>query len=255
MDRAREVFEIENSLVTRTGTTEDLFKAQRKVDKQVDELRESLTKQANAYLERFDTDPDGPTPFEIAQFGKKEAYKVENIRRAKAPSVRNFSEIQPPAPLKENATTKEVEAYHRAVEKYEAAMERQRRQEGTLLQQMTSLDGDALHDSFAEFVGKQALTGGLYGWYKTMGGYWKWASDTYNPSARKSSVSLLFMLMRLLPASIGRGALMTTVNMMVKRIKSPRPDDWPSPQEIEAVIADLEKHIPAEKIQELKEDL
>ena len=255
VDRAREVFEIENSLVTRTGSTEDLFKAQRRVDKQVDELRESLTKQANAYLERFDTDPDGPTPFEIAQFGKKEAYRVENIRRSKTPSVRNFSEVQPPAPLKENATPKEVEAYHRAVEKYEAALERQRRQEGTLLQQMTSLDGDALHDSFAEFVGKQALTGGTYGWYKTMGGYWKWATDTYNPSSRKASVSLLFMLMRLLPASIGRGALMTTVNMMVKRIKSPRPDDWPSPQEIEAVIADLEKHIPAEKVQELKEDL
>ena len=118
-----------------------------------------------------------------------------------------------------------------------------------------SLDGDAIHDSFVEFVGKQALTGGMYGWYKTLGGYWKWAADSYNPSARKSSVSLLFMLLRLLPASLLRGGLMMTTNALVKKIKSPRPEDWPSPEEIADVIEDIEKYIPDEKLRQLQEKL
>lgn len=135
-------------------------------------------------------------------------------------------------------------------EEWEA--ERAQRKQGTLLQQMTSIDGDGTHDMFAEFVGKQFLTFGAYGMVKTLGGYYKWAADSYQPSARKYSVSFMFMLLRLMPASVGRGAIMAAANQITKKMKSSNPDDWPSKGEIDNVIDMIKDKIPEEKMKDVK---
>lgn len=267
VERMRLDLEAAASLRHVGGGTEDMFRAQGEMDRLLDGLRDSLTSQVNAYMEKFDSDPLGPTPFELAQLGKKEAYQVNQVKRAApgggGPSGRNpdvprggggeprrsrSGEYLMPPPLAANATPQQVRDYDREVGRIERLRQMQQRREGTLLQQMTSLDGDAIHDSFAEFIGKQALTLGAYGWYKSMGGYWKWAADSYKPSARKYTVSLLFMLLRLLPASAMRGGMMATVNQLTKKIKSSKPEDWPKPHEINEIITQLQSQIPAHKL-------
>ena len=234
------------------GSTADLVAAQTKLNDEMTLLRQSLTSQANAYLEKFDNDEEGPHPFEIAQFGKKEAYKTARARSLLP--VRSVKDITADmaTPLKAGATAQEIKEHKDKLRHLENELERAKRREGTVFQQMMSIDGDALHDSFIEFVGKQALTLGTYGWHKSLGGYWKWATDSYNPSARKYSVGLLFMLLRLMPASVLRGGLMYTTNAIVKKIKSPRPEDWPSKQEIADLIEEIEAKIPDEKLKGLK---
>ena len=135
----------------------------------------------------------------------------------------------------------------------EKALERAIREQGTVLQQMTSLDGDALHDSFIEFAGKQFLTFGAYEMIKTAEGYYSWAVDSYKPTARKFAVSFLFMLLRLMPASVSRGALMTLAGTITSKMKSPNPEDWPSKGEIDSLINRVKEKIPDEKLKGLEE--
>lgn len=123
-------------------------------------------------------------------------------------------------------------------------MRRDRINEGGVLDAMTDLDGDPSKNSTMEFLGKQLLTGGLYDQFKTLQGFWSWATDSYKPTARKAAVGLLFLLIRLMPASVFRGALLSTVGTLTRRIRSPRPDDWPSVAEINEVIDDIQKHLP-----------
>lgn len=294
MAEARSVMETTAAWQNPNADTGTQFRMQQRVYREVEKMRQSLEGQINAYLQRYDTDPEGPTPFEIAQIGKEEAYKIDRAKSllppeaietlnrrhrfnknapvvdvdtgevvdpqfnvnapkgAKTPSPEIPHELLPK--LSKNATAAEIAQYNKILDKLERDLEYERRKQGTMLQQMMSLDGDATHDTFIEFLGKQALTMGAYGWYKSLGGWWDWASDTYNPSARKSTVSLIFMLLRLLPSGLTRGAMLTTTNMMVKKLKSPKPEDWPSPQEIEEVISDLSAKIPDNDLTKLLGD-
>ena len=232
--------------------------AMKKVDVEAEAMKLSLTKQVNAYLSKFD-DPDGqPTPFELAFLGRREARQTKKLREeAKAkvmgqstPDLNSDDDSSlvtqggeggnlPPNPpnapasgdMPDDLTPEEREEWNR---------------EGTLLQQMFSIDDDALHDSFAEFLGKQALTMGTYAWFKTLEGYWDWATDSYNPNSRKYIAGLLFMLLRLLPASVGRGALLQVTNQLTRRIKSPRPEDWPSKAQIKEVMDDIVDKLPSD---------
>lgn len=123
--------------------------------------------------------------------------------------------------------------------------------EGSTLQQMTSIDGDALHDSWIEFGIKNALTFGGYNMMKTMSGMWSWASNSDNPSFRKQSVGLLFILLRLLPSSVWRGAVLQVAHQLTRRISSPDPQDWPSRHEIESAIDDIRNQLPSSVLNQL----
>ena len=284
MEDARAVMTIVASLRADQSETSAMFRMNDRIDREIGKMRESLEAQIGAYLQKFDADPDGPTPFELAQLGKAEAHRIAQARALLPPEIRpepvsrtrrrataaapkelatgeviqprfnpNAPEIRQPHPLvnverlpklPENPTTAHIDRYNRMVDRLEREIEFENRKKGTMLQQMTSLDSDATHDTFAEFLGKQALTLGAYGWYKSLGGWWRWASDSYKPSARKSTVSLLFMLLRLLPSGLTRGALLTTTNMLVKKLKSPKPEDWPTPGEIEDVLQEFSEKVP-----------
>lgn len=278
VEEARRVYSMEASVSTKDGSIEDMVKAQDAVEAKVAAYAADLESQMNTYLDIIDTDPSGLTPFEIVRIGHKEARDLKRRRKlaeakinptqkasgsTKLPPVgqsshrssssSNQNTYLPPvshgsSSTKSSGSTKggglpEVDEHGNQIHKGRKA---------SALQEMTSIDGDALHDSFGEFLAKQMATGGMYGMYKSFGGYWDWATDTYKPTARKASVSLLFMLIRLLPASVMRGAMLSTVNTMVKRIRSPRPDDWPSPSEMQDIVEQLQRHIPDDKLKQMK---
>lgn len=252
--------------------TEELVAAQQKAEEVMAGIQRSLESQLNALLEKFDDDPKGPTPFEIAQLGKEEAYIVNRLRM-NAPSTSGpdstfytrIEETDDRRPSLGGGGSGDIpflptggggggapseDPSDRAAAK---ALERAQREQGTILQQMTSLDGDALHDSFIEFAGKQFLSMGAYEMMKTAEGYYKWATDSYKPTARKFAVSFLFMLLRLMPASVGRGALMTLAGTITSKMKSPNPEDWPSKGEIDSLINRVKEKIPDEKLKGLEE--
>ena len=115
--------------------------------------------------------------------------------------------------------------------------------------EMFNYDGDYGRDARIEFMAKQALTLGGYEWYRTMQGFWDWSVQDSN--ARRATVGLLYLLLRLLPASVGRGAALSVVNTITKKVRSQFPEDRPSPQEIQEVVEDLMKQIPPEDLPDL----
>lgn len=235
--RARDIFTREAEVLNRGKSTSSLLKVQAAVDKKVENFINDLRLQVDGYMNAYDETNGGPPhPFVLAQIGKDQERQLKKAQSILPPVM--------PAALAANATAAEKKAHAEAMRKYEAAVDRMKSREGTAFQQMLSIDGDALNDNFAEFLGKQVLTGGLYGWYKSMGGWWGWATDSYNPSARKSSVGLLYMLLRFLPASFLRGGLMMTATALLKKTSSPRPEDWPTPQEISDIIGKIENQVP-----------
>lgn len=238
VERHRSV--LENTLGNRAPylNTEDMYRMQDEIDRTVEGLRQSLHQQTNSVLAKFDNDPKGPTPFELAQLGKREAILVEGIRTGNTgdPSL-DYQTLGRTDRLGGNPFLDPRDV--RPLD-----MRQDRINEGGVLDAMTDLDGDPSKNSTMEFLGKQLLTGGLYDQFKTLQGFWSWATDSYKPTARKAAVGLLFLLIRLMPASVFRGALLSTVGTLTRRIRSPRPDDWPSVAEINEVIDDIQKHLP-----------
>lgn len=235
------------SVNARGSSTEDLVNQQARARQEVEEVRSSLQAQAAALMQKFDDDPMGPTPFELSQFGKAEAYEASN--RARATGVRFDSNSNTFLPVYgEGQTPGELTSDER---REQWLRERKERLQGGLVQQMLDIDGDATHDSFIEFAGKQLLTFGQYDMFKTLEGYWDWATDSTNPSLRKYSVGLLFMLIRLLPAGVGRGALLSLTNKVTKKIKSSNPEDWPSQAEIDSLLSKVKEKIPQETLDKL----
>lgn len=223
------------------ASMETLYREQSKVDGIINGLEESIRKQVNSLAEKYDSDPKGPTPLEIAMLGRQEAYIVNNLRRS-SPRVAPLPSPPPPTP---GSTPEKLDLEDRILQE-------QIRRQGSMIQQMTNFDGDPLHDNFIEFAGKQFLTLGGYEMMKTMSGYWDWATDTYNPSARKASVGLLFMLLRLLPASVWRGGLLMTANTITRKIKSSRPEDWPEQAEIDDLLNQVKGRLPEGVLDDLK---
>ena len=88
---------------------------------------------------------------------------------------------------------------------------------------------------------------------KTAEGFWSWGTNMKNTSARRESVGLLFLLLRLLPSSVYRGAVLSTARTITKKINSPRPSDWPSQDEINRAIESVKSKIPDDKLAELED--
>lgn len=70
-------------------------------------------------------------------------------------------------------------------------------EEHGMFAEMFNYDGDYGRDARIEFMAKQALTLGGYEWYRTMQGFWDWSVQDSN--ARRATVGLLYLLLRLLP--------------------------------------------------------
>lgn len=249
-DEARRVYEMEAVAKTKDGSIEDMVKAQGYVDSKVQQFNDNLEARMNTYLDIFDNDPSGLTPFEVGMIAKKEA------RELRKQAAIASGKIQPSSNQKQvnnnnlpGVATGQGTGNNSSTSTGSSSSSSSKSSSSTSGGSgLPKVQGEGTPDerpktkldTYPEFIAKQMATFGAYGMYKSMSGYWDWASNVYNPSARKSSVALLFMLLRLLPASVARGALMGTVNTMVKRIRSPRPDDWPSPSEIRELVEEVQ---------------
>ena len=269
----------------KNSTTSAVMNLQKELDDRLKKAEDKMVSQMNALLEKYDDDPKGPMPIEWASLGKSDAWEIaDKLNRApketkealgygvpkdqinfdgpnpleeKAPDDFSFdgpspfdSRLPKKPSADQTAAPNQYDPSKKSREDWEA--ERAARKKGTMFQQMTSIDGDGTHDMFVEFVGKQFLTFGAYGMMKTMGGYYKWATDSYQPTARKFSVSFMFMLLRLMPASVGRGAVMAAANQITKKMKSSNPNDWPSKGDIDNVIDMIKDKIPEEKLKDVE---
>ncbi len=200
---------------TRGKDIQDISRLEANLEKYLVETEDNLRRQANSLLEKHDADPQGVHPFEIAQLGKKEALEVDQII-SNTPG--DFSAL------------------------YADQLDNMVEDPPGIFAEMLNTDGDYGRDSRIEFLAKQVLTMGGYEWYKTLGGFWQWSVRDAN--SRSATVGLLYLLLRLVPASIGRGAALATVNQLTKRIKNPAPDKRPSKEEIQETIEDLGKLLP-----------
>ena len=239
IDKAREDLLSAETARHMDGTTEDIINSQRRVEREVEKMRESIEKQAGALAEKFDDpdDPKGPTPFEVAQIGKKEASEVAD-RVASSPR----------RPRKPSETIESRAAKGTRGEGDPSADDADE-----AFKNPASRLTEEGKESKLVFAGKQLLTLGGYEMMKTAEGFWSWGTDVKNPSARKESVGLLFLLLRLLPASVYRGALLSTARTITKKVESPRPTDWPTQDEINRAVESVKAKIPDDKLEEYKD--
>ena len=192
---------------TRGKGIQDISRLEANLEKYLVETEDNIRRQADSLLEKHDADPQGVHPFEIAQLGKKEALEVDQII-SNTPG--DFSAL------------------------YADQLDNMVEDPPGIFAEMLNTDGDYGRDARIEFLAKQVLTMGGYEWYKTLGGFWQWSVRDAN--SRSATVGLLYLLLRLVPASIGRGAALATVNQLTKRIKNPAPDKRPSKEEIQETI-------------------
>lgn len=213
-------------------TLEDMQRKQADMDKFVEGIQSQLDKHVGSLMSQYGTS-NSPTPFQLAQLGKKQANDVNSIISSSPgdPSAK-YNAKNFPDPTTVNARPLST----RKIDKEEST---------TAFQAMLDYDGDPTKDSRVEFMAKQLLTLGGYEWLKSAEGFWDWGTDTSNPTARKATVGLLYLLLRLIPASVMRGATLALVNQVTKKIQSPRPEDWPSREEIIDVIEDIENKLPS----------
>ena len=253
---------------------EEVTNAERNIDRYVDDVRANLTLQVNALVERHKEtlSSGGIHPFEVSQLGKKEAFEANrligvvspqaerptatrlgddldtpdtNARTVDTPRVPSTPDVSRPRDDDDSIQVDNpLDETHGFIDEEEDPIE-----EHGMFAEMFNYDGDYERDARIEFMAKQALTLGGYEWYRTMQGFWEWSVQDSN--ARRATVGLLYLLLRLLPASVGRGAALSVVNTITKKVRSQFPEDRPSPQEIQAVVEDLMKQIPPEDLPDL----
>ena len=245
MEKAREDLLSVETARNMGGTTEDIINAQRRVDRDISKMRESIEKQAGALAEKFDDpeDPKGPTPFEVAQIGRKEAFEVAS-RVASSPRTGDPSAVRGVSSVSETIESRARRAVDAGGDPSDDEFEF-KKPAGRISEE--GKEGKII------FAGKQFLTLGGYEMLKTAEGFWSWGTNMKNTSARRESVGLLFLLLRLLPSSVYRGAILTTARTITKKTKSPRPSDWPSQDEINRAIESVKSKIPDDKLAELED--
>lgn len=265
VEHAREVLSRQALVGKENLSVEAMQRVQRKIDETVKKLDDDLTLEIGAFLEKFDDpDPDNhPTPLEATLLGQKHAEGISDVASMGSPTPKPSKPdfIRPkPSPSRltpdprpgslpprpglnpRREVMEELPTPDPIDEIEEEKLWRER--EVTTLDRMLDWDGDPTHDSTFEFVGKQALTFGGYAMLKTLEGYWNWANlDRGQAGIRRESVGLMFILLRLMPASLWRGAAMKTASVMTKKLKSPRPEDWPSPSEMDNFLNRIEQHL------------
>lgn len=251
-----------------------IAKMQEQVDRDAQELWENLNKTKNSLLEKHNNpdDPKGATPYEWASLGKKEALETENTRllveRSGAgggggsvpptdPDDSNLPEVGSHV-FGNNETTDYEDLFRRdeynrisgdgvqdVITEEKLWEDRYVNPRGTLFE----LDGDPNHDSPLEFAGKNLLSFGLYDMVKSVEGYWNWLNPDNNKRGMgRDAIGLLYIFLRMMPASPLRGALLRTTTMLTKRSKSPDPTDWPSRQEVESHMKDITARLTKDQI-------
>lgn len=231
IDNARADLLAAETLRLGDSSTSELLNAQKRINREMDQMHEDILKQAGSLMEKFNDDPKGPTPYEVAQLGKKEAAAIQrklDILFSQVPEGQRPTLVGPNTKYKDYIPEEDT-VQEEKLAKFDTANNR---------------------IPWLKFAGLQAVTLGTYDWYRSATGMWEWGTRVERSSARRESVGLLYLLLRLLPSSIWRGGALAGAHMITSKVKSPRASDWPSQQEINRALREVKSKLPDDVLAE-----
>lgn len=226
-------------IAEKSMSPQDIANQQEKVRKVTNEYRTRIQGEANAILSN-----DTPLPLQVAMLGVNEFNEVNQIRM----NLHRGTDDTPRAPKLRRRRDGSIvnEFVQDAIRSQQVFTEETWEQEKSrrALDSMFDFDGDPDHDSFGEFVGKQAMTFGTYALYKEWRGYAEYFQRLGRAKLGRDTARIIYMLLRLLPASVWRGGLMQSMGPILRKQKNGKMEGIPTKAELMKMASDLESKLP-----------